>query len=140
KDHKMGIITSSTSYQYVKEVCGDTYPVLKLGMIWPLPEKLIRDFAASVETLVVVEELDGFIEDHCRNLGLSLVGKDKFPCIDELSQNQVAEILGMPHAAGPKLEESIPARPPVMCAGCPHRGMFYTLAKNKCTVMGDIGC
>ena len=140
KDHKMGIITSSTSYQYVKEVCGDTYPVLKLGMIWPLPEKLIRDFAASVSLLVVVEELDGFIEDHCRNLGLSLVGKDKFPCIDELSQNQVAEILGMPHAAGPKLEEAIPARPPVMCAGCPHRGMFYTLAKNKCTVMGDIGC
>ncbi len=140
KDRKMGIITSSTSYQYVKEVCGDTYPVLKLGMIWPLPEKLIRDFAASVSLLVVVEELDGFIEDHCRNLGLSLVGKDKFPCIDELSQNQVAEILGMPHAAGPKLEEAIPARPPVMCAGCPHRGMFYTLAKNKCTVMGDIGC
>ena len=85
KDRKMGIITSSTSYQYVKEVCGDTYPVLKLGMIWPLPEKLIRDFAASVSLLVVVEELDGFIEDHCRNLGLSLVGKDKFPCIDELS-------------------------------------------------------
>ena len=140
KDHKMGIITSSTSYQYVKEVCGDTYPVLKLGMIWPMPEKLIRDFAASVENLVVVEELDGFIEDHCRNLGLSLVGKDKFPCIDELSQNQVAEALGLTHAAGPKLEESIPARPPVMCAGCPHRGMFYTLAKNKCTVMGDIGC
>ena len=140
KDHKMGIITSSTSYQYVKEVCGDTYPVLKLGMIWPLPEKLIRDFAASVSLLVVVEELDGFIEDHCRNLGLSLVGKDKFPCIDELSQNQVAEILGMPHAAGPKLEEAIPARPPVMCAGCPHRGLFYTLAKNKLTVLGDIGC
>ena len=140
KDRKMGIITSSTSYQYVKEVCGDTYPVLKLGMIWPLPEKLIRDFAASVSLLVVVEELDGFIEDHCRNLGLSLVGKDKFPCIDELSQNQVAEILGMPHAAGPKLEEAIPARPPVMCAGCPHRGLFYTLAKNKLTVLGDIGC
>ena len=140
KDHKMGIITSSTSYQYVKEVCGDTYPVLKLGMIWPMPEKRIRDFAASVDLLVVVEELDGFIEDHCRNLGLSLVGKDKFPCIDELSQNQVAELLGLPHSTGPKLDEAIPARPPVMCAGCPHRGMFYTLAKNKCTVMGDIGC
>ena len=140
KDHSMGIITASTSYQYVKEVCGDTYPVLKLGMAWPMPEKLIRDFAASVEKVVVVEELDGFIEEHCRNLGLAVTGKDTFSCIDELSQNQVAESLGLPHAAGPKLEEAIPARPPVMCAGCPHRGMFYTLAKNKCTVMGDIGC
>ena len=140
KDHKMGIITSSTSYQYVKEVCGDTCPVLKLGMIWPMPEKLIRDFAAAVEQLVVVEELDGSIEDPCRSLGLDVVGKEKFPCIDELSQNLVAEILGLPHAVGPKLEEAIPARPPVMCAGCPHRGMFYTLSKNKCTVLGDIGC
>ena len=140
EDHSMGIITSSTSYQYVKEVCGDTYPVLKLGMIWPLPEKRIRDFAASVEKVVVVEELDGFIEEHCRNLGLAVTGKDTFSCIDELSQNQVAESLGLPHAAGPKLEEAIPARPPVMCAGCPHRGLFYTLAKNKLTVLGDIGC
>ena len=140
KDHKMGIITSSTSYQYVKEVCGDTYPVLKLGMIWPLPEKLILDFAASVDALTVVEELDGFIEAHCRSLGLSPTGKDVFPAIDEFNQNLVAAKLGQPATVGPKLEEAIPARPPVMCAGCPHRGMFYTLAKNKCTVMGDIGC
>ena len=140
KDRKMGIITSSTSYQYVKEVCGDTYPVLKLGMIWPLPEKLILDFAASVDALTVVEELDGFIEAHCRSLGLSPTGKDVFPAIDEFNQNLVAAKLGQPATVGPKLEEAIPARPPVMCAGCPHRGMFYTLAKNKCTVMGDIGC
>lgn len=139
-DHKLGVITSSTSYQYVKEVCGDTYPVLKLGMVWPLPEKLIRDFSASVDLLVVVEELDGFIEEHCRDLGLALAGKDYFPCIDELSQNLVAEKLGLAHASGPKLEEDIPARPPVMCAGCPHRGLFYILNKNKLTVMGDIGC
>ena len=139
-DHQIGIITASTSYQYVKEACGDRYPVLKLGMTWPLPERKIRDFAASVEQLVVVEELDGFIEEHCRNLGLHPVGKERFSCIDELSQNLVAEQLGMPHTVGMKLEEAIPARPPVMCAGCPHRGLFYTLAKNKLTVLGDIGC
>ena len=90
KDHKMGIITSSTSYQYVKEVLGDTYPVMKLGMIWPMPEQKIKDFAASVSLLVIVEELDSFIEAHCRDLGLACVGKDKFSCIDELSQNKVA--------------------------------------------------
>ena len=88
--HKMGIITSSTSYQYVKEACGDTYPVLKLGMVWPLPEKKILDFAKAVSMLVVVEELDAFIEDHCRNLGLACVGKAHFPRVDELSQNEVA--------------------------------------------------
>ena len=139
-DHKMGIITSSTSYQYVKEVCGDHFPVLKLGMIWPMPEKLIKDFAAGVEQLVVVEELDGFIEAHCRSLGLSPVGKDTFSCIDELNQNTVAEKLGIPYEKGTALQENIPPRPPVMCAGCPHRGLFYTLAKNKLTVLGDIGC
>ena len=139
-DHKLGIITSSTSYQYVKEVCGDRFPILKLGMAWPMPERKIRDFAASVSLLTVVEELDGFIEDYCRALGLALVGKDVFPLTGEFSQNLVAEKLGLPVHRGVSLDEPIPARPPVMCAGCPHRGMFYTLAKNKCTVLGDIGC
>ena len=138
--HKMGIITSSTSYQYVKEACGDTYPVLKLGMVWPLPEKKILDFAKSVSMLVVVEELDAFIEDHCRSLGLACVGKAHFPRVDELSQNKVAAELSQAFPAGVKLEGDIPPRPPVMCAGCPHRGLFYTLAKNKLTVLGDIGC
>ncbi len=135
-----GFITSSTSYQYIKEVMGDKYPVMKLGMIWPMPEKKIQDFAASVEQLIVVEELDGFIEAHCRNLGLSCIGKEKFSCIDELSQNKVAAILGQPVETGIALDEAIPPRPPVMCAGCPHRGLFYTLKKNKLTVLGDIGC
>ena len=139
-DHSIGIITSSTSYQYVKEVCGDKYPVLKLGMIWPLPEQKILDFAKSVSLLVIVEELDSFIETHCRQLGLACVGKDKFPCIDEFSQNLVAEKLGVPVPAGTKLDAAIPPRPPVMCAGCPHRGLYYTLAKNKVTALGDIGC
>ena len=140
-DHTRGIITSSTAYQYVKEVCGDKYPVMKLGMIWPLPEKKIRDFAASVDELVVVEELDSFIEAHCRDLGLQVKGKEIFPNIDEFSQNLVAEKLGEnAPCAGCRVGDAIPARPPVMCAGCPHRGLFYTLAKNKITVLGDIGC
>ena len=137
---KMGIITSSTSYQYVKEVCGDTYPVLKLGMIWPMPERKIKDFAASVSQLVIVEELEGFIEDHCRNLGLACVGKSNFSNIDELMPLTVAAQLSKPWETGVKLDAAIPPRPPVMCAGCPHRGLFYTLKKNKLTVLGDIGC
>ena len=139
-DHSMGILTSSTSYQYVKEVVGDKYPVLKLGMVWPLPSKLIRDFAASVEKLVVVEELDGFLEAWCRELGLEVEGKASFSLIDELSQNKVAAKLGTEPEAGKTLETDIPNRPPVMCAGCPHRGLFYTLNKMKLTVLGDIGC
>ena len=139
-DHSMGILTSSTSYQYVKEVVGDKYPVLKLGMVWPLPSKLIRDFAASVDKLVVVEELDGFLETWCRELGLEVEGKASFSLIDELSQNKVAAKLGTAPEAGKTLETDIPNRPPVMCAGCPHRGLFYTLNKMKLTVLGDIGC
>ena len=139
-DHCIGIITSSTSYQYVKEVCGDTYPVMKLGMIWPLPKQKILDFAKSVTKLVIVEELDSFIETHCRQLGIECVGKDLFPCIDEFSQNLVAEKLGASVESGTKLDAAIPQRPPVMCAGCPHRGLYYTLAKNKVTALGDIGC
>lgn len=140
QDKSVGIITSSTCYQYVKEAFGDTYPVLKLGMIWPMPEQKIRDFAASVDKLVVVEELDSFIETHCRNLGLSVTGKELFTNIGELSQNLVKEKLGGSVQAGALLEEDIPARPPVMCAGCPHRSLFYVLKKLNLTVLGDIGC
>ena len=114
KDRKMGIITSSTSYQYVKEACGDTYPVLKLGLVWPLPEQKIIDFAKSVDRLVVVEELDGFIEDHCRNLGLDCTGKSSFSNIDELSQNIVAEQLMGGNRAGVKLDEAVPDRKSVV--------------------------
>ena len=139
-DPSCGIITSSTCYQYVKEAFGDTYPVLKLGMIWPMPEQKIREFAAAVERLVVVEELDGFIETHCRSLGLAVSGKDLFSNIGELSQNLVKEKLGGNVQAGAALDEVIPARPPVMCAGCPHRSIFYVLKKMNLTVLGDIGC
>ncbi len=139
-DRSCGIITSSTCYQYVKEALGDTYPVLKLGMIWPMPEQKIRSFAASVDRLVVVEELDGFIEAHCRGLGLEVSGKELFSNIGELSQNLVKERLGGGVQAGASLDEEIPARPPVMCAGCPHRSIFYVLKKMRLTVLGDIGC
>ena len=140
KSNAMGIITSSTSYQYVKEVLGDQYPVLKLGMIWPMPEEKIRAFAASVEKLVIVEELEGFIESHCRDLGLDCVGKELFSNIDELMPLTVAGKLANPWEVGANVDAAIPPRPPVMCAGCPHRGLFYTLKKNKLTVLGDIGC
>lgn len=136
----MGVITSSTSYQYVKEVFGESVSVLKLGMVNPLPVKLILDFASKVDKLVVVEELDSVIEDHCRKLGLKVWGKNVLPLEGEFSQNLVASKLGGTVHTGKTLEDAIPPRPPVMCAGCPHRGLFYTLNKNKCTVLGDIGC
>ena len=136
----VGIITSSTSYQYVKEVFGDSVSVLKLGMIHPLPQNMIRDFAAKVKKLVVVEELDPIVENACRAMGLAVSGKDVLPILGEFSQNLVAQCLGGEVHTGTALEDVIPPRPPVMCAGCPHRGLFYTLSKNKCTVLGDIGC
>ena len=146
----VGIITSSTAYQYVKEIFGDHVSILKLGMVNPLPEKLLLDFAKGKELLLVVEELDPVIETYCKSLGLSVHGKDVLPMTGEFSQNLLAEKLSkaFPKLAeligtipsGRKLDEEIPGRPPVMCAGCPHRGLFYTLSKNKCTVLGDIGC
>lgn len=139
-DTAIGIITSSTCYQYAKEVFGDTASILKLGLINPLPEKLILDFAARVDRLVVIEELDPIIENHCKQLGLEVTGKDVLPIEDEFSQNLIAEKLGAAVPEGRKLDEPMPPRPPVMCAGCPHRGLFYILAKNRCTVLGDIGC
>lgn len=141
QDKSIGIITSSTSYQYVKEVVGDKYPVLKLGMINPLPVEMIKKFAAAVGKVIVVEELDPIIENHCRNIGITNVqGKEIFGYLGEFSQNMIAEKLGEAVEEGYTLDEAIPVRPPVMCAGCPHRGLFYTLKKNKLTVLGDIGC
>lgn len=139
-DTKLGIITSSTSYQYVKEVFGEQASILKLGMVNPLPEKLILDFAARVDKLAIVEELDPIIENHCKALGLEVTGKDVLPMEGEFSQNLLAEKFGIKVPEYKSLGEQLPNRPPVMCAGCPHRGLFYTLAKNKVTVLGDIGC
>lgn len=139
-DTKLGIITSSTSYQYVKEIFGENASILKLGLINPLPEKLILNFAARVDKLVIVEELDPIIENHCRALGLSVTGKDALPMEGEYTQNLIAEKLGVSVPSYKTLSETLPNRPPVMCAGCPHRGLFYILSKNKYTVLGDIGC
>ena len=136
---RIGVITSGVSYVYSKEALGDKVNYLKLGMVYPLPEKLIKDFAASVDTLYVVEELDGFIEEFVRSLGIEVRGKDHFTLLGEYSQNMIAKVvLGEETAAAEPLP--LPKRPPVMCAGCPHRGTFYVLSKLGLTVSGDIGC
>ena len=138
-DSEIGIITSGTCYQYVKEVFGDDVSVLKLGMVNPLPKKLILNFAEQVKRLVVIEELDPFIENYCKTLGLKVEGKNLFPICGEFSQGLIAKAMGREEKAY-KETRKMPIRPPVMCAGCPHRGLFYMLNKKKITVLGDIGC
>ena len=140
EDTSLGIITSSTSYQYVREVFGEKACVLKLGLSWPMPVQKIRDFAAQVGQVLVVEELEPIIENHCRQIGVAVTGKEKIPLVDELTQGVVARSLGQEAKPTLTLDDPSPGRPPVMCAGCPHRGVFYTLSKNKCMVYGDIGC
>ena len=137
---EIGIITSGCSYLYVKEALGETASILKIGMPYPLPVELIKDFAAKVKKLYVIEELDPFIENHVRALGIDCIGKEKFSLLGEFSQATIAKAMGMEEKPFVCADSEIPNRPPMMCAGCPHRGMFYTLAKNKITVMGDIGC
>lgn len=139
-DTSVGIITSSTSYQYAKEIFGEKASILKLGMIYPMPEKLIKDFASKVDKVIVLEELDPFIENHCRKLGLDVVGKETFPICGEFSQNLLKNCLGMEVPKTMHIDDEIPGRPPVMCAGCPHRGIFYVLKKHNVMVYGDIGC
>ena len=119
---------------------GDTVNYCKLGLVWPLPEQLLKDFAAQCETVYVVEELDDFIENHCKALGLAVIGKEKFPRCGEFSQKLVKKLLTGEEAKSVALEETIPVRPPVMCCGCPHRGVFYALKREKVYVSGDIGC
>ena len=138
--HDFGIITSSTSYQYVKEAFGDSVAVLKLGMVNPLPVKLIQDFAAKVGKVYVIEELDPIIETHCKARGIDVIGKDKVSILGESSQKSIEAAFDMADKTVFSLDTAIPVRPPMMCAGCPHRGMYYVLAKNKLTVLGDIGC
>ena len=137
---EIGIITSGCSYQYVKEVMGEDASILKIGMSYPLPVKLIKDFASKVKTLYVVEELDPFIENHVKALGIDCIGKEKFSILGEFSQATIAKAFGKELPESVSADSVIPNRPPMMCAGCPHRGLFYTLAKNKITALGDIGC
>ncbi len=138
---EFGVITNGAAYQYVKEALGEKASVLKLGMVNPMPVQLIRDFAAKYDRIVVVEELDGIIESHCRNIGVANVeGKEIFGCIGEINQSAIAEKLLGEKKEFVALDDAIPVRPPVMCAGCPHRGLFYNLKKLGVTVSGDIGC
>ena len=139
-DRTLGIITSSTCYQYAREVFGPHASILKLGLVNPLPREKILAFAAKVDQVLVLEELDPVTETHCRNLGLTVLGKDRLPMVGEFSQGLVAQKIRDTARPWMELEENIPPRPPVLCAGCPHRGLFYTLAKHKVTVLGDIGC
>lgn len=137
---KIGVITAGIAYQYAKEAFGDV-SFLKLGMVYPLPEKLIKEFASQVDTLYVIEELEPFIENQCRLMGLNVIGKDKLPVIGEYSAALIKEkILGETIEKLNDIQEQAPARPPVLCAGCPHRATYYVLKKLKLTVSGDIGC
>lgn len=137
-DKSIGVITSGVTYEYVKEALPDA-SVLKLGMVYPLPERMIKDFAANVEKLYVTEELEPFIEDQIKAMGISVTGKELFTVQGEYSVNMIAERIG-----GIKKDiidaGALPQRPPVMCPGCPHRGVYYVLKKLGITATGDIGC
>ncbi|MBQ8879541.1 MAG: indolepyruvate ferredoxin oxidoreductase subunit alpha [Clostridia bacterium] len=140
ESRKLGIITSGTCYQYAREVFGDEAYILKIGMAYPLPTTLIEDFSKEVERVVVIEELDPFIEEHCKAMGIKVEGKSLFPIVGEFSQSMVREVLKGEAAGFISSRDEIPGRPPVMCAGCPHRGLFYVLGKKKITTLADIGC
>jgi len=143
KSKEMGIITSGIAYQYVKEAFPDA-SVLKLGMSFPLPMDKISSFAQAVDTLYVVEELEPFIEEMIKARGISVIGKDVVPRCGELNVEIVRQSLSGrsdgPRSAEKVDEKALPSRPPVLCPGCPHRGVFYTLNKLKAVVTGDIGC
>jgi indolepyruvate ferredoxin oxidoreductase alpha subunit len=136
----VGIISSGISYNYAKDAFPD-YSFLKLGMVYPLPEGLIRDFAAKVRKLYVVEELDPFLEEQIKAMGIEVTGKDLLPSMNELDPGIIYEAIAGPADAG--VAESlpdVPLRPPNLCPGCPHRGTFYVLGKLGVFVTGDIGC
>ncbi len=143
-DRSIGIIASGISYCHAREVFPEA-AYLKLGMTYPFPTELIRKFAASVEKLIVIEENDPFLETAVRAMGIACIGKDRLPICGELNPDIIHESLQelvkkqLPvKARTPDVE--VPVRPPVLCPGCPHRGVFYTLRKLNCTVTGDIGC
>jgi len=137
---KIGIIAAGTSYVYAREALGDNASYLKLGMVNPLPVKLIEDFAKTVDTLYVIEELDPIIEQHCKSNGIKVIGKEAFPIVGEFSQALIKKVILGEENDCSALEETLPVRPPVMCCGCPHRGLFHTLKRLKTYVSGDIGC
>ncbi len=137
---EIGIITSGITYMYAKEALGDKASYLKIGMPYPLPEKLFKDFASKVKKIYVIEELDPILEEHCKSLGIEVIGKDAFTLLGEYSVNMIKKVVLGEDAPDTTSTEPIPVRPPVMCPGCPHRGTFYVLKKLGLTVSGDIGC
>ncbi len=139
-DSKRGFITGGVSYLYVKEAFPEA-AVLKLGMSWPLPEEKIKSFAAGVEELFVVEELDPFLEHHIKSMGVACIGKERIPNQGELNTAIVRNSIDPESAPELLAAPELPMRPPNMCAGCPHRGVFFNLSKMKDVfVSGDIGC
>ncbi len=137
---EIGVITSGISYQYAREAFGDV-SYLKLGMVYPLPDKLISEFAASVKKLYVIEELEPFFENQIRKLGIKVIGKELLPVIGEYSTSLIKEkVFGSSPEMPYDIDSKSPMRPPVMCPGCPHRGMFHVLKKLRLNVTGDIGC
>ncbi len=139
-DSRIGIIAAGTSYLYAREAFPEA-SFLKLGFIYPLPEKTIREFASQVETLYIVEDLDPFLEEQIKAMGIPCHGKDVIPAIGELTTGTVRKAISGSHRESPFKEGvELPMRPPNMCAGCPHRGLFYNLARLKVFVSGDIGC
>ena len=137
----IGIISAGIAYLYAKEALGNKADYLKLGMVYPLPKKLITDFAAKHDKVYVIEELDPVLEMHCRSLGVEVIGKEEFTLLGEYTPRMIAKaVLGEEGGEVTELNEQIPVRPPVMCAGCPHRGTFYVLKKLGLNVCGDIGC
>ncbi|MBQ8503258.1 MAG: indolepyruvate ferredoxin oxidoreductase subunit alpha [Clostridia bacterium] len=139
-EKKIGIIAAGTSFVYAREALGTKASYLKLGMVNPLPVKLIKDFAKEVDEVIVVEELDDIIETHCIKLGIKVKGKELFSRLGEFSQATVKAALTNEKADFVSFDEDIPARPPVLCAGCPHRGLYYALKGMGLYVSGDIGC
>ncbi len=138
---KIGVITAGIAYVYAKEALGDSVDYLKLGMVYPLPAKKMAEFAEKYDKVYVIEELDPVIEDECRALGLEVLGKDLFTLLGEYTPAMIKSVvLGEAAPESICAEENIPVRPPVMCAGCPHRGTFYVLKKLGLVVSGDIGC
>ena len=137
---KIGIITDGIAYMYAKEALGDRADYLKLGMVYPLPKKKIKDFAANYDKVYVIEELDPVIEEHCKALGVDVIGKDVFTLLGEYTPNMIKKVVLGEDEPKHAPAEQIPVRPPVMCAGCPHRGTFYVLKKLGLVVSGDIGC
>ena len=143
-DKKIGVIANGVGYQYAREVLGEQASYLKIGMSYPMPDELIRAFAKEVDTLYVVEEGDSFMEDFVKQLGIACHGKDLLPLCGEYSPELVRNaILGQGKPTAYEIEgKHAPSRPPVLCAGCPHRGLFFELGKyrDKAYFSGDIGC